>query len=241
METLLPRLNEPLDASTYPEFVSPSFGEQLTTILSAKAPELFVTVPFRPAYANASGNNGSVHVALIPGKRNFLTELRRAGITIGWIDCHTIEEVCDIFVEWLRAPLDSKDAKRLWPHARILDDAELYECGDKVDRTWNAILYLNGGTSEPFLREAAKIPGLRGLLPFSSMSRLCFSRCTKYPYSQDCPVTWPLGCGKYGIALTDNSEHVIEGAAAAARFVANHLPKGTGRAIDGDADDLRRR
>ncbi|QDT99899.1 DUF6193 family natural product biosynthesis protein [Gimesia aquarii] len=239
METLLPRLNQPLDAATYPEFVSPPFAEQLATILASKAPEVFVTLPYRPAYADASGNNGSVHVALIPGEHNLLTEIRRGGITIGLIDCDTIQEVSDVFIEWLRSPLNSRDAVKLWPKARIRADAELFEVDDKIDRYWNSIIHLDGGTDEPFLLEAARIPILRGLLPTSSMSILGFSRCTEYPYTDDCPTTQPLGDGKYRITLIDGSTHDIIGALDAARFVANNLPEGTERAIVGTADDLK--
>ena len=239
MKTLLPCLNEPLDAATYPEFVSPSFAEQLATILATKAPEVFVTFPYRAAYANASGNNGSVHVALVPGEYKLLTEIRRGGITIGLIDCDTIQEVSDVFAKWLRAPLNSRDAKKLWPKVRIRADAELFEVDDKIDRHWNSIIHLDGGTDERFLLEAARIPILRGLLPTSSMSILGFSRCTEYPFTDDCPTTQPLGDGKYRITLIDGSTHDIIGALEAAEFVANNLPEGTERAIVGTADDLK--
>ena len=239
METLLPRLNEPLDAATYPEFVSPSFAEQLATILATKAPEVFVTLPYLHAYANATGYNGSVHVALIPREHNLLTEIRRGGITIGLNDCDTIQDVSDVFAEWLRAPLNSRDARKLWPKARIRADAELFEVDDKIDRYWNSIIHLDGGTDEPFLLEAARIPVLRGLSPTSSMSMLGFSRCTEYPFTDDCPTTQPLGDGKYRVTLVEGTTHDLIGALDAAEFVANNLPGGTERAFVGTADDLK--
>lgn len=238
METLLPLINEPLDETTYPEFVSPCFGAHLATILATKAPEVFVTLPYRPAYANASGNNGSVHVALIQGEYRLLTEIRRAGITIGLVECGSVDEVSNVFAEWLRAPLNSVDAKKLWPNAQIRPDAELYETGAIIDDNWNAILNLDGGTDELFLREAAEIPILRGLYPTSSMGTLSFSRCTEYPFTDDCPSIQPFGGGKYRITLIDETTHEISGASAAARFVAENLPDGTRRAIVGTADDL---
>lgn len=238
METILPKLREPLDTDIYPEFAETSFGEQLAAILKRIAPQLFVSLPDLPAYANASGCNGSVHVALLRGERTFRTEIRRAGITIGLIDCTTIEEVAEIYAIWLTSPLDSKDARKIWPNANIREDADLYEIADPVDRAWNTILFLNGGTSEPFLRECAKIPVLRGLMPFSSMDWLCFSRCTDYPFTEDCPVSFPMSDGRYQITLPDQSKTTVRGAAEAADFVARNLPPGTTRAVEGDADEL---
>jgi hypothetical protein len=45
--------------------------------------------------------------------------------------------------------------------------------------------YLN--TLLPLVVEAAKRPELRRLLPFTSLTNLCFSRTTGYPYTRDCP------------------------------------------------------
>jgi hypothetical protein len=238
METLLSRVRVPLDTDVYPEFAETSFREQLGAILDRIAPDLSVTLLDRPAYANASGCNGSVHVALLPGARTFRTEIRRAGITIGLIDCATIEEVAEIFATWLARPLNSKDAREIWPNANLREDADLYEIDDPVDRAWNAILYLNGGTPEPFLWECAKIPVIRGLMPFSSMDWLCFSRCTDYPFTEDCPVTFPMRDGHYQITLPDQGKTTVTGAAEAAEFVAWNLTPCTTRAFEGVADEL---
>ena len=54
METLLPRLRDPLDTGVYPEFVETSFREQLAAILDRIAPHLSGMLPELPAYANAS-------------------------------------------------------------------------------------------------------------------------------------------------------------------------------------------
>ena len=40
---------------------------------------------------------------------------------------------------------------------------------------------------EPVVTVAAADPDLRELFPFTSMNRLCFSRCSAYPYTVDCP------------------------------------------------------
>ena len=70
------------------------------------------------------------------------------------------------------------------------------------------------------------------------MGTLGFSRCTEYPFTDDCPTIQPLGDGRYRVTLADKSVHQINGATRAAEFVAGNLPDGTGRAIGGTADDL---
>lgn len=52
---------------------------------------------------------------------------------------------------------------------------------------------------------AVEDDSLRGLFPFTSMNRLCFSRCSDYPFTVDCPciqatptayfvlATWTVG------------------------------------------------
>jgi len=39
----------------------------------------------------------------------------------------------------------------------------------------------------PLVEAAAQTESLSRLFPFTSMNRLCFSRCSDYPYTLDCP------------------------------------------------------
>lgn len=39
----------------------------------------------------------------------------------------------------------------------------------------------------PIVAAAAANSELRALFPFTSVGRLCFSRCSEYPYTVDCP------------------------------------------------------
>ena len=92
----------------------------------------------------------------------------------------------------------------------------------------------------PLVLEAAKRPALRRLLPFTSLSRLCFSRTTGYPYSYDCPLAWPLKGGLFCVASADGQTVLGEGdAAQAADLLAANLPQNCGSAIHGTAEDLK--
>jgi hypothetical protein len=45
------------------------------------------------------------------------------------------------------------------------------------------------------IESAFGTPELRALFPFISLNRLCFSRCSRFPFTDDCPcvAAWPDG------------------------------------------------
>ena len=53
-----------------------------------------------------------------------------------------------------------------------------------------------GDALPPVIEAAFVTPELRALFPFTSLNRLCFSRCSHFPYTDDCSciAAWP---GKY--------------------------------------------
>ncbi|WP_079173617.1 DUF6193 family natural product biosynthesis protein [Streptomyces monashensis] len=86
---------------------------------------------------------------------------------------------------------------------------------------------------------------LRSLFPMVSHGSLQFSRCTRFPWSQDLPSIFPLdgerfrvlrlhepqGSGRERIGGAFTAEEAVEIAAA-------HLPDGWGPAVDGEPDIL---
>lgn len=54
---------------------------------------------------------------------------------------------------------------------------------------------------EPVILAAAADPDLRALFPFTSHNRLCFSRCSEFPYTFDCPCISAHG-GRYTVLAT---------------------------------------
>lgn len=93
----------------------------------------------------------------------------------------------------------------------------------------------------PLVVEAAKRPELRRLLPFTSLTYLCFSRTTGYPYTHDCPYAWPLNGGLFRVIASDGETILGDGdAVRAADLLAANLPQNCGAAIHGTAEDLER-
>jgi hypothetical protein len=82
----------------------------------------------------------------------------------------------------------------------------------------------------PVIVAAAADPDLRALFPFTSMNRLCFSRCSKYPYTLDCPCI-SANRGHYEVlatwAVSDEPAPVLletTDVAEAVAAVVEHLP-----------------
>src|SRR5262249_37534363 len=96
----------------------------------------------------------------------------------------------------------------------------------------------------PLVEKAMAVPALRRLFPFTSLYSLCFSRCTGYPFSGDCPSAAPAGDIRRGAAdprfrVTDAKGGLLgEGTAAeAVEWLVQHLPPNCGPAVQGTADE----
>lgn len=75
------------------------------------------------------------------------------------------------------------------------DWAPIFEQGREVEWRWTE--YAKSiPTNEPWLVDvfeiASNTPELRQLFPFFSMWKLCFSRCTEWPYTYDLPCITPV-------------------------------------------------
>lgn len=82
----------------------------------------------------------------------------------------------------------------------------------------------------PVVAAAASDPDLGALFPFTSLNRLCFSRCSTYPYTFDCPCI-AVHRGGYAVlsawAVGDEPAPVLaetDDAAEAVSIAVAHLP-----------------
>ncbi|MFG3488855.1 DUF6193 family natural product biosynthesis protein [Streptomyces sp. NPDC047972] len=117
---------------------------------------------------------------------------------------------------------------------------------DPVAAKWQVVREMDEKLIDKALVEAAyATPELRALFPLVSHGSLQFSRCTRFPWSQDLPSIFPLlgerfrvwglhgsaGSGREQAGEADTAEEAV-------RLVAAHLPAGCGPAVDGTADVL---
>jgi len=91
----------------------------------------------------------------------------------------------------------------------------------------------------PVIKAAMKKPELRQLFPYTSLTRLCFSRTTGYPFTHDCPVIEPKGNRRYSVYMPNSQEIIGKGTAdEAVEMVVKNLPLNCGHAVNGTADDF---
>ena len=96
-----------------------------------------------------------------------------------------------------------------------------------------------------FFQHAESYPKLTALFPFLSVGRLCFSRCTRYPYFVDF-IVCATPDGQFSIQRTDGRggwaesvEVVRANAETAARLLDDFIPSDYGQAVEGTADDIK--
>lgn len=118
---------------------------------------------------------------------------------------------------------------------------------DPVAAKWQVVRDMDAGLIDKSLVEAAYAnPALRALFPLVTHGSLQFSRCTRFPWSQDLPSIFPYdgeryfrvrrlhepcGSGREQIGGAVTADEAVE-------LVASRLPPGCGPALDGTPDDL---
>lgn len=171
-------------------------------------------------------------------ERCFIIDFWRDGVmyaNASTPDIHKAAEIVDLWVE-RECSLDELDASSI---VELQEDARPYDQGVEVEHRWQT--YLASAPSEKpeieeVLRLAAKQPELRQLFPFTSLFVLCFSRCTGYPFTQDCPAISPNMDGTYSVLSANNFGNKTIGtgdACWAVKTAIEQLPANCGPAVRG--------
>jgi hypothetical protein len=190
-----------------------------------------------PAYCRVGAVDRFSQVYMAKDERLFLVDFWEKGVCLADASTPSLPELARFLHDW---NADRHSLGRIG--VRPKPGAQSFIDGTEIEDRW-AVLLRDEPISPkrpllPFLIEAAKEPILRNLFPYTSMMTLCFSRCTGYPYTYDCPVVTPLGAGQYRVA--DRAQRTLgEGTAAeAVHIVLRHLPPGCDRAVKGTAHNL---
>ena len=125
-----------------------------------------------------------------------------------------------------------------------------------LDFTWKNLLYYLEESSQylqiarayALAQVVSQAPKLRQLRAYTSYSRFCFSRCTGYPFTYDCPSANWIGDDQFEVYAPTNppgdwhKNGVGKGGDvfATAQLLVEHLPPNCGPAVLGTADDLKR-
>jgi hypothetical protein len=176
-------------------------------------------------------------------KRLFIFDFWDRGVMLGNAGTSDLLDVAKSIHAWVEDQIKISLLQKMFRFVALEPIAEPFENGTEVQWKW---AYLEDVVCKQqdksdllsLVIAAKKRTELCNLFPFTSLASLCFSRCTGYPHSDDCPHAWPTGMGRYKV-FDRRRKLVGEGEAEqAVQLLIDHLPPGCGHATKGTADDL---
>jgi hypothetical protein len=195
------------------------------------------------AYLKANNRSSEISVAIY--ERLFLAPFWINGVHLAALQTASTELLARALHAWLIEQYTTKELKAAFPEVAVSKDAAYYEAGPEsyVEYGWTTLLDRIRETLPhlyPVVQLAYDTPVLRQLLPYTSLDRLCFSQCTGYPFTTDCPLIYPIGEGAFRV-LTLSQRWLGEGDAETALKIAlANWPGDYGPAVHGTAENLNR-
>lgn len=208
-------------------------------------------------------NHRFCQVNLAADRRLFMSDFWDRGVCLAHGSTSSLREIAEAIDVWIAQQRQMRKLQREFPFVRFEPKAVAHELGAaaEVDRAWQNLYErsrLDGYRDlAPLIDEAMQVPALRQLFPFTSLSALCLSRCTGYPFSGDCPSACATSRGVIQGLLTPEHRDLLPpmkaytvadstgrrllghgDAAEAVELMVRHLPPNCGPAVQGTADDL---
>lgn len=193
------------------------------------------------SYALVKSASRQSQVALAAEQRLFSVDFRSRGVNLasGWTpDLDTAALAID---RWVGSSCGTGELVSTFDFAVAVGKAWAYEQGVEVEERWRTYLETIP-ESIPELKNvvsaAATRPALRQLFPYTSLNRLCFSRCTGYPFTRDIPSVVPAGEDRYRVYSPTGQQLGSGGVEEALDIVVKHLPPACGPAIAGTDEEI---
>jgi hypothetical protein len=190
-----------------------------------------------PEYARVGQGKRVCQLFMHAQKREFLFDLWERGHCLGNGETATLLAAGRAIGSWLATDISMSRLSAEFPYVTATREMSSYEVGKEVEFAWQSIVAAHPELG-PIVTLAAAHPVLGKLFPYTSLDRLCFSRCTGYPYTGDCPIVLPPNSGVYIVTDSFGNVHGTGTVANAIAIVLAHLPAGIGPAIRGTARDL---
>lgn len=194
-------------------------------------------LPF--AYARVEKGNRYSQIYLAAKEKLFLSDFWRDGVCLAHGNTKDINQLVKVLDYWLCSNNDTKSLTENFNFVSANEKAIAFDEKREVEYTWNYILNDNSRADiRSFVELAISDTILSKLFPFTSLTRLCFSRCTGYPYTHDTPIVIPISADTYEVRLSDNNLVGRGTALEALKMVKSSLPLDIKAAISGTAEDL---
>jgi hypothetical protein len=199
-------------------------------------------------------------------QRLFMLDFWDRGVCLAHGSTPLLPNLAEAIHAWIAEEVSTGELRRRFPFVGVEPKAEGHEQGAaaEVEQKWQTLhsQFKNDELKQgfallvPLVEKAMEVPVLHRLFPFTSLFSLCFSRCTGYPFSGDCPSACPSSRAVWQGYLTpqeraafgpekpysvaDSKGHLLgQGdAEEAVELIVRHLPPNCGPAVQGTADDL---
>jgi uncharacterized protein DUF6193 len=177
--------------------LGPAIQTQLKAIVSPLCvekpdPEFAGLFPF--AWERVEQKQRFSQIKIAKHQRLFMLDFWDRGVCLAHRSTPSVPKVAEVIHAWIAEEVSTGELRRRFPFVGVESKAESHEQGAaaEVERKWQALL--SHVRSEQHMSElivlvekAMEVPVLRRLFPYTSLDWLCFSRCTGYPFSGDCP------------------------------------------------------
>ncbi len=191
-------------------------------------------------YARVESASRFSQVYISNENRLFVFDFWARGVCLANGQTPDIIEMAQAINTWIMTDCNTANLAARFHYVLANDVAEYYERGEEVEYRW--LSYLRKTPSFPQMRpiviSASRRPQLRQLFPYISYNRLCFSRCTGYPFTTDTPYVQMLLDGRYKVVSASGDDLGCVDEEEAADLVVANLPEGCGPAVPGTADNM---
>lgn len=192
-------------------------------------------------YALVEYRNKFSQIYLAAKKHIFLPDFWRDGVCLANGQTNELNELVTVIDFWLLNNVSTNELSETFTWVEPNNKAIAFDENREVEYAWNSYVQdENFKEFREFIKIAKQDEIIGKLFPFTSLMRLCFSRCTGYPYTYDTPIVIPIIDEKGTYEVRSNNGVIIGRGTAiqALMILKSHLPKNIKPAVKGTADDL---
>ncbi|WP_109301354.1 DUF6193 family natural product biosynthesis protein [Aquimarina sp. AU474] len=195
------------------------------------------------SWAIIKNENKYSQVHLAKEEELYLPDFWRNGVCLANGQTNNFKELVRVVNHWLLEDVFTSELALKYELVSVDEKAEAFDEKREVKYTWNR--YLRDESEDElrdFIRIAMNDQIVGKLFPYKSLTKLCLSRCTGYPYTSDTPFVNPSRVKKGVFEVWSNEYKKIgEGnALEALKYIKDCLPANIQPAISGTGNDLKK-
>jgi hypothetical protein len=197
-----------------------------------------------PASARVESGTKFSQIYLAAEHPLYLPDFWRDGVCLAHGQTERLADLAHALDLWLCHDVTTQALAAAFPFVRPAEKARAFDEGREVAYAWGR-LHADGSHAalRAFVDLARRDDAVGQLFPYTSLSTLCFSRCTGYPFTRDTPTVTPLGTRlfrgpQYEVRLPGNRMSGRVSAPEALALVKAHMPLDIKPAVKGTAESM---